>query len=201
MTDAVIRRHGLEAFLVAQSPASRDDGDLRIQLQADLGHINLRGNPDSPAFLAAASSAVQQDLPVAANTMSLGEHRVYWLGPNEWQIVTATSNTQDIKTRLRESLAGQHASVSDLSGGQVALHISGPGALGVLAKGCTLDLHAGEFAVGSCAQSGLAKAGLLIGLIDDRPNFEIVVRRSFADYVARWLQHAAGEHIAGFSAT
>ena len=43
---------------------------------------------------------------------------------------------------------------------------------------------------------------MLIGLIDDTgPVFEMVVRRSFADYVVRWLQHAATEYGVRFTAT
>jgi sarcosine oxidase subunit gamma len=56
--------------------------------------------------------------------------------------------------------------------------------------------------MGACAQSGLAKASMLIGRIDDaEPVFEIIVRRSFADYVLRWLNHAAADFGVEFSAT
>ena len=79
------------------------------------------------------------------------------------------------------------------------MRIKGRGVRDVLAKGCTLDLHPAEFAAGACAQSGLAKANILIGLIEEKPVFEIVVRRSFAEYLARWLQHAATEHNVEFS--
>jgi len=60
----------------------------------------------------------------------------------------------------------------------------------VLAKGCTLDLHPRSFATGRCAQTGLAKASILISKFDDVPTFEVFVRRSFAEYLALWLQHA-----------
>jgi sarcosine oxidase subunit gamma len=60
-----------------------------------------------------------------------------------------------------------------------------------LAKGCTLDFHPRVFRPGTCAQSGLAKANVLIRLGDDPDSFDVVVRRSFADYLLRWLRHAA----------
>lgn len=174
MSDSTIRRH------------------IKIRIQADLGHINLRGTMANPDFLAAVTSVLRQDLPIVANTMTKGDHRVFWLGPNEWQIVTAIDSTDGLVNQLREALAGLHACVSDLSGGQIAMHISGPGVLDVLAKACTLDLRPAAFEMGACAQSGLAKASMLIGRIGDaEPVFEIIVRRSFADYVVRWLQHAA----------
>ena len=167
------------------------DEGTKIQIQTDLGHINLRGSLANSDFSAAVKSVLKQDLPVAVNTMTIGDHRVYCLGPDEWQVVTSSDKTDGLATGLREGLEKFHASVTDLSGGQVAIHISGATIRDVLAKGCTLDLNTVDFGVGACAQSGLAKASMLIGHIDAAPVFEIVVRRSYTDYVLRWLKHAA----------
>jgi sarcosine oxidase gamma subunit len=46
---------------------------------------------------------------------------------------------------------------------------------------------------GQCAQTGLSKANILLSLIDGSPKFNLIVRRSYAEYVARWLEHAGGE--------
>jgi sarcosine oxidase subunit gamma len=193
MSDSAILRHGLEPFLSSRADQSGSDDGIRIQVQADLGHINLRGDAANPDFLAAVTTVLQQELPVAANTTTTGEHRLFWLGPDEWQIVTAAENTARLLAALRKALTGLHASLSDVSGGQVALRLTGAGIREVLAKGCTLDLSPSTFAVGDCAQSGLAKAGVIIARIEGvEPAFEIIVRRSFADYLARWLHHAAG---------
>ena len=49
-----------------------------------------------------------------------------------------------------------------------------------------------QLPTGACAQTGLAKASMLIACLDEQePLFEIIVRRSFADYVIRWLKNAA----------
>jgi len=116
--------------------------------------------------------------------------------------VTAVDDSVELTMQLREALAASHASVADLSGGQIALHVSGSKVRDVLAKACTLDLSPSEFDVGACAQGGLAKTGMLIGRIDDAElKFEIVLRRSFADYALRWLRHAATEYDVRFSAS
>ena len=202
MSELLKPRHGLEPFLVALPGRPGGDDCIRVDVRADLGHLNLRGSPSNPEFLSAVGGVLKQELPLAANTMTMGDHRVFWLGPNEWQIVTAEDGASALATQLRAALQGLHASVSDLNGGQVALHLSGARVRDVLAKACTLDLTPAEFRVGACAQSGLAKATVLIGLIDDaRPAFEIVVRRSFSDYLLRWLQHASMEYGATFTAT
>ena len=199
MIDTNQRRHGLESFLASGPDSGVGAVGVSVRLLPDLGHINLRGDPMDAEFIATASSELGQELPVAPNSMSSGAHHVYWLGPNEWLIVTLLKDTQDLLVRLRESLAGQHASVTDVSGGQIALRFAGPGVRDVLAKGCTLDFRPERFVKGCCAQSGLAKANVLIGLVDDQPGYEIVIRRSFAEYLVLWLRHAAREYEVKFS--
>jgi len=202
MSEPMTRRHSLEAFLAALPTRSGIDDCVEVEIRADMGHINLRGSPANPEFLSAVAGVLRQELPFAANTMTMGDHRIYWLGPDEWQVVTAIGDTDELSSRLRAALAGSHASVSDLSGGQIALHVSGSNVRDVLAKGCTLDLSVAGFEVGACAQSGLGKTSMLIGRIENaNPKFEIVVRRSFADYVLRWLHHAATEYDVRFSVT
>ncbi len=187
MSEASVRRHGLEPLL-ASAPQT-GEAEVSIVVQGALGHINLRGDAMDARLVAAAESALGQRLPVEPNTFTSGAHRIYWLGPDEWLVVTAAVGT--VVKDLEQSLIGQHAAINDLSGGNVALRLEGPRARDVLAKGCTLDLHATEFSAGRCAQSGLAKANMLLGALDESPAFEIVVRRSFADYLLRWLLHSS----------
>ena len=155
------------------------------------GFVNLRGDANNSKFVAAARSVLGQDLPLEANTMSIDKHHVYWLGPDEWLIVTAGEDSMELLTELRRALAKQHTAVTDVSGGNILLRLSGDNAHEILANGCTMDFHTGVFPIGHCAQSGLAKALVLIGHIDERPTYEIIVRRSFSEYLSHWL-HAAG---------
>ena len=68
----------------------------------------------------------------------------------------------------------------------------------MLAKGCTLDLHPREFGPGQCAQTGLGKAAVLLAT-SEPDAWAIIIRRSFADYLCRWLANAARPHGARFS--
>jgi sarcosine oxidase subunit gamma len=131
--------------------------------------------------------------------MSNGKNRIFWLGPNEWLAITPLANSLELMARLRKSFTGQHACVTDVSGGQIAMQLSGLRVRDLLAKGCTLDFHPDRFKAGSCAQSGIAKANMLIGLVDDQASFEIAVRRSYVEYFALWLRHAAREYGVSFS--
>ena len=191
MSDSLRRRHGLEFFLRSPKQADTDRIGVHAHILNDVVHINLRGDGEDVEFLSGVESALGQSLPTAPNTVSNGEHHVYWLGPDEWLIVSTANNAAGLVTGLQDALNHQHVSINDISGGQVTVQLEGDNVRDALSKGCPIDFHANVFGPGNCAQSGLAKAGVLIGCFD-RPNtFELIVRRSFADYLARWLQHAA----------
>ena len=56
-----------------------------------LGYLNLRGRSSDTAFLAAVLKVLGCEPPIEANTMvESGNYRIYWLGPDEWLIVTPT---------------------------------------------------------------------------------------------------------------
>ena len=193
MSEPLIRRHGLEPLL-AELGRSRPAGPgATVTVRGDLGYVNVRGRVSDASFVQSVEKILGQPLPLEPNKSSLGEHQVFWLGPDEWAVITPAVGAAGLAKQLRDASSGSHASVNDLSGGQVALILKGPTCRDLLAMGCTLDLHPAVFAVGDCAQSGLAKAGVLIALTDDTPTFLVVVRRSFSDYLCRWLAHAGGD--------
>ena len=84
--------------------------------------------------------------------------------------------------------------MNDISSGQTIIRLRGPRARDLLNKGCPLDLHPRVFGAGQCAQSHIGKSNALIIQVDDTPTYDIIVRRSFADYLARWLLHSGMEY-------
>jgi sarcosine oxidase subunit gamma len=189
MSEAADRRHGLEAFL-RDAPGDEDPG-VEIRVGGDAGFINLRGNTDDERFVDAVGRVLGAPPPVTPNSFAGSELRTYWLGPDEWLVATPADRVNEICRQLEDAIDGSSGAVNDVSGGLVALQLRGTAARDVLAAGCTLDLHPGVFRPGACAQTGLARASILLALLDESPHFEIVVRRSFADYLARWLAHAS----------
>ena len=97
--------------------------------------------------------------PTKANTVvESGDYRIYWLGPDEWLIVTPAGKQGELREALQKALDGVFSSVVDNSSGLTMLHISGDNAGALLATDCPLDLHPREFKPGQCAQTRLAKA-------------------------------------------
>lgn len=191
MSDSLRRQHGLEFFLRSPRQADANRAGVHAHVLDGVAHINLRGDAEDVDFLNAVQNNLGQPLPIAPNTVSNGQHHVYWLGPDEWLIVSAENNAAALAAGLLDALKNQHVSINDISGGQVTVQLEGDNVRDVLSKGCPIDLHSDVFRPGDCAQSGLAKAVVLIGCFDGPNRFELIVRRSFADYLARWLQQAA----------
>ncbi|MFW5969019.1 MAG: sarcosine oxidase subunit gamma [Halofilum sp. (in: g-proteobacteria)] len=195
MSEAIRQESPLvERITPERRSASPADAGITLHERPFLGCINLRGNPEDANFTDAVKDVLGTALPTQPNTVvDSGDITVFWLAPTEWFIRTAANGERDLIARLEEALAGQHIATNDVTGNFTTVELSGPHARDVLEKGCTLDLHPRAFAPGQCAQTLLSHAGILI-----RPTaagaFELVVRRSFADYTFVWLEDAAVEY-------
>lgn len=163
-----------------------------IEEKPFLGYVNLRGRSDNTKFLAGALKVLGCEPPTTANTViESGDYRIYWLGPDEWLIVTPAGGQNQLKAELLSAMKDAFCSVVDNSSGLTMIHVSGEHAAALLATDCPLDLHPREFKHGQCAQTRLAKAGMTLSPLLDNSGFEVIIRRSFADYLLFWLQEAA----------
>lgn len=199
MSDGPARRHPLQGFLATHGVDGSREAGVVVTVRTAPGFTNLRLDADASALRERAEDALAQPLPVQPNTLSRGARTIYWLGPDEWLIECGAPD--DVAGRLAARLDGHHAAVTAQDGGFVRLDVGGGDARTVLAKGCTLDLRPQRFGPGACAQSALAKAPVLLAPDPSGANVALIVRRSYADYVARWLAHGAAEYGVRFAAT
>lgn len=174
--------------------ASPAEAGVTLREQPFLGYINLRGDIDDTAFGDAVRKVIGLDLPAEPNTFVENDRcTAIWLGPNEWYVTVQAGSEHDTVEQLENALAGQHFAVNALESGLTTVNISGPSARDLLQKGCTLDLHPRAFGEGQCAQTLVAKTGVLILCRGAEPSFDLVVRRSFADYLFLWIEDTAHE--------
>jgi len=183
----------------ALEPARLRPRGVGLGERQDLGKIDLRGDPHDRAFMAAVGRVLDLLLPSEPCTSAAkAQIAALWLGPDEWLVTCPAHDVPRLVGALREALADVHAAITDVTDGRVAFRLAGPNARDVLAKGCPLDLHPRVFPVGSCAQSLLGKATVLIHLLEDQteggPGFDLHVARSFADYLWLWLEDAGREY-------
>ena len=158
--------------------------------------INLRGDGLDARFARAVASVadVRPPLEPGASTAGLLAS-LLWLGPDEWLVVSETQAAGELYSRLQRALSGIDSAVTDVSDASFVYAVAGENSRGMLAKGCSVDLHPRVFAPGKCARTLLAKVGTLIHLRAADPVFELYFARSCGDYAWAWLEAAALEFL------
>ena len=133
-------------------------------------------------------------LPTTPNTwVPAGDGRLVWLGPDEWLLTSPGTAPEALEAELAEALRPAGGVAVDVSAQRTVLRLGGPRVREVLAKGCSLDLHPRVFLPGTSAQTSLGQAGIVL-LALDGGEFAVVVRASFAGYLATWLLDASLEY-------
>ncbi len=196
MGSAPVLRSPLES-LAADIATSGGDGARGVRLREVpfLAQVNLRADPDDAVLMARIGRALGFDLPTQPNTtVAGGDRSALWLGPNEWLVIGPAGTQGDLERLLRDALGEAFGSVVDLSANRTTLELRGPLAREVLMKGCAIDLHPRSFGTGRCAQTVLARAAVILEQASDEPTYRILVRGSFAIYLARWLIDAMAEY-------
>lgn len=184
---------GVQGLLANAAPDLFDQ--VRIQEKPFLELNNIRGNSSEPAFVQAVKAVIGADLPVVPNTVAQGpDYTLWWLSPDEWLAQAKAPAPARLVDDLRAHFEGLFATTVDVTSGYTTLTLSGKHADAVINKGCPLDLHSRVFGPGRCAQSLFFKAAVALRREPDG-TLNMIVRRSFADYVARMLADASEEFL------
>ncbi len=203
MSNAIKVESPLNYFHGSFNKSSASDSLFNNQIDCDLvikeaplsAHLNLRGDANDRNFCAAVAEVLDVSLPLQPGTYQRnGCSSIYWLGPSEWLIVQEGADPASLEAALRESLTG-HISIVDVSGGQTCINLRGTAAATVLKKSSVYDFEGWDGATansGSVVQTTFAKASAAVSNRSDG-SYDLVIRRSFADYLAQWLLDAGGE--------
>jgi sarcosine oxidase subunit gamma len=175
-----------------ESPHVRASKHFTLRERPFLDLVMVRGELADAAFVDAFEGVVGCRPPAAPNTVARSAaYDVLWLGPDEWLVRSSGPVPAGVlEDKLAPVIAGTYSAAVDVGSGYTVVELSGARVRDVLARGCPLDLHPSVLKAGQCAQSHYFKASIvLVPTGGDR--FEIVVRRSFADYFCRILLDAA----------
>ncbi len=162
---------------------------------ARLAQISLRADATDRALAGRLAPALGAALPTAPGTVAStpdGGRHILWLGPDEWLVVGPDDSAASIEGAIREGSREAFVTTVDVSANRAGLELAGPAARELLGFGCSIDLDAAAFGPGQCAQTLLARAGVIIwAMLDgDAPTYRILVRPSFAGYLGAWLADA-----------
>jgi sarcosine oxidase subunit gamma len=187
--DTSTRRSPLADYAAAF--AELPDG-LRVAELPFLAQVSLRLDP-----LSSAADAVQQilgcPLPAPCAETHSAHAQVLWLGPDEFLILAAADDREDLPRRLREAIGAEFGSVIDVSAQRTALCLEGPLTREVLARGCAIDLDPRVSPAGLCAQTLIAQTGVILRVLSPT-SVCLLVRPSFAPYLADWLIDGCTEY-------
>lgn len=182
---------GLARSVFADADKSQISGVNPVRLnEIQCGHIVIRGLEN------VIKDVVQSQLELALPTEPLSCHQneaacIRWISPDEWLVTVAEDETHSIEVKLRHALEG-HAAIVNVSGGQTLLQLAGQHAEEVLMKSTSYDVHESNLQVGKVVTTTFAHTQVVLRRLDAN-SFELVVRRSFADYVFAWIRDAATE--------
>lgn len=167
---------------------------VQIVAEPFVAMAGLRVDPAGPAARAVAEH-LGAELPAASTWVETDTARVIWLGPDEWLVTSPFRSPAALEADLRAALGTGCGAVVDVSAQRTALRLRGDRVRDVLATGCSLDLHPRVFGPGAAAQTVLGQAGVVLLALDGTgTHFQLVVRSSFARYLADWLLDAALEY-------
>ena len=175
--------------LAKQGPQS---GGVHLREHKLLGHLTLRCNQGNADQLAAVERVLGLQLPLQPLTsVESGNYSIRWMSPDEWLILVPGLETFDIEGKFRDEMPG-HYSLVNSSGGSTVLELSGANVVDLLKKCIGIDLHPQEFPTGKVVSTVFAKSTAIIRRTGEQ-RFELVIRRSFADYIWLWIQDASRE--------
>jgi len=192
MADTLTRRSPLQGC-AARFAALTDS--VAIVEEPFVTMVDLRVDPSGQGAQAAAE-VLGVELPTTASTYTKSaDTTVIWQGPDEWLVTGTALSGPELEARLREAVAAHGGAAVDVSGQRTTLSLSGSHSRDVLAKGCALDLHPQTFGEGTAAETKLGQAGvILLAVNGSGDDYRILVRSSFARYLADWLLDAAQEY-------
>ncbi len=187
------RRHPLDAH--AAEFIGRGGPEVAIAPEPFVAMIDVR-LPGGGTVLAAS-------LPVTPNTwVETSSGRAIWLGPDEWLLTADGVTPEDLEAAVADHVRPLGGVAVDVSAQRIGLRLTGSRVRDVLAKGGSLDLHPRVFGAGRAAQTTVGLAGVvLLALSGTGDDFLLLVRSSFAGYLAEWLLDAALEYTASSPAS
>jgi sarcosine oxidase subunit gamma len=184
------RRHPLDS--IEAELTRRNDPAATITAEPFVAMVDVRlPTADSTPLLGT-------NLPTTADSwVPTGTGRVIWLGPDEWLLTSTAHTPEELEGQIRDTVRPVGGAATDVSAQRIELRLTGSRVREVLAKGCSIDLHPRVFARGRAAQTTVGLAGvILLALSDAGDDFLVLVRSSFAGYLAEWLLDAALEFAA-----
>ena len=189
-----IQQTPLAEFSIQNEVRAEFNGVILSEL-SNLEHFNLRLQPDNRQLLDRVQDALEFRIPLEPNTFVIHENILCsWLGPDEWLIIAPLDQSNRVESVVRENLTDQFATLTKLGSAQTIIRVSGLHAIEFLSRGIAIDLDPSGFKPGQCVQTIMAHANVtVLNHSQEESIFDLIVRRSFAEHLWRWLRDVGQE--------
>lgn len=163
-----------------------------------MGLIMLRATSATTSLSAALKSRCGVALSARLQSQTHEGYCIRWMSPDCWLLSCPLDEVDSIEQALRAEVSG-HIAIVNVSGGYSVLELIGLDAREVLMKSTGYDTHPDHFTVDKVVNTTFAKAQVTMraiapGDVQEQAHYELIVRRSFSDYVWLWLQQAGSEY-------
>lgn len=162
-----------------------------------LAYISLRGSSADRGFVEKVTTATGVPLPLDPCTFAeINGVRVLWTSPDEWMIICARPRAGELMSGLKAGLQGIRSQVADNSGGYTQVLLRGRNALDLLRHASVYNFAALQ--KGRIVGTTFGKSSVYAHRSGD--GFCLLMRRSFADYIWRYLVRASAPYGLGIAA-
>ncbi len=179
-------RHGAEGGDAGLTMAELTDFEL-VQVMARRGQ--------AAAAAQAAMTAYGKAAPSKPQAVSAEGALLLWSGPDQFLVLSRRGDGSAME-RARSAFAGV-ASLSEQSDGRALLRISGARVRDMLAKVCSLDLHAAAFPAGAAAATSIDHTSVNLWRGEDsggEPVFHLLIFATFAESLWHTLLDSGAEY-------
>ena len=153
------------------------------------GHLILRSSHTNTQFLAAIEAVTGLQLPLKPlSSVENDAYTISWISVDEWLLLVPALQEHNVETLIREQARG-HFAVVNVTGGQTLLELSGQQAEIILNKSTVYNVSIKNFPLSKVVNSTFAKSQACIRRKAE-DHFQLIVRRSFSDYLWKWLVDA-----------
>ncbi|MGI3184567.1 sarcosine oxidase subunit gamma [Nioella aestuarii] len=158
------------------------EGRTRVEEAGLAGMITLRGDLSDTKLIAAVTGLAGADMPGQREIKTDGDKAVAWMSRDELLIMVPHEEAEAAVATLSDALAGEHATVANVSDARALFRVEGAAAREVLAKLVPVDLHPSSFGPGEMRRTRMAQVPAAIWQSGD-DQFSVICFRSVAQYV------------------
>ena len=162
---------------------------LAVEVLASRAALIVQARPESVGTVC--STLIRgTPFPSQPNTVAGSDPLIWWMNPAAWLVTSTGIDESSMSKDLAAASSEMQLSVVNLSDAYATLHIRGPRARDLLARGTGLNLDPAHFRPGQCARTRLANLSALIRPTADQ-SIEVWIDRSVVHYFYDWLLDAA----------